>query len=205
MTRAVVAATGRAGILDNVAGSKPRYLQDKRDIIWSLIPLVLFMVVIAGIARSCSFSPGGPTAGPVPQFDIDAALTFDAAELDFPIRNPAVPDTWQPNSGSRGTASGDGGGDVSTVGYITDVGRYVQLSQSSATEDALVPWVAGGPRASTGVEQFAGNSWVQYTEEGSEPIWITDLGDVRVLITGSGSTEEFGTLATSVGETQPLS
>ncbi|MFF0817437.1 DUF4245 domain-containing protein [Rhodococcus sp. NPDC003318] len=188
-----------------MAGSKPRYLQNNRDIIWSLIPLVLFMVVIAGIARSCSFSPGGPTAGPVPQFDTNSALEFDAAELDFPIRNPTVPDTWQPNSGSRGTATGAGGGDVSTVGYITDAGRYVQLSQSSATEEALVPWVAGDPRASTGAEQFAGNSWVQYPEEGSEPIWVTDLGDVRVLITGSGSTEEFGQLAEAVGQARPLS
>ena len=187
-----------------MAGDKPRYLQDHRDIIWSLIPLVLFIVIIAGIARSCSFSPDGPTAGPVPQFDIEAALAFDAAELDFPIRNPVVPDNWQPNSGSRGTAPGDDGGDVSTVGYITDAGRYLQLSQSSATEETLVPWVAGGPRASTGADLYEGNSWVQYDEEGSEPIWVTDLGDVRVLVTGSGSTEEFTTLATAIGQAEPI-
>ncbi|GAA4487977.1 DUF4245 domain-containing protein [Rhodococcus olei] len=188
-----------------MAGDKPRILQNNRDIIWSLIPLVLFAIVIAGIARSCSFSPGGPTAGPVPQFDVAAALNFDAAEMGFPIRNPVVPEGWQPNSGSRGTVAGDGGGDVSTVGYITDAGRYLQLSQSNATEDALVRWVAGEPRASTGVEQFGPASWVQYTQEGSEPIWVADLGTVRVLLTGSGSTEEFGTLATAVGEAQPLS
>ncbi|MGW0041199.1 DUF4245 domain-containing protein [Rhodococcus sp. NPDC003348] len=187
------------------AGDKPRILQNNRDIIWSLIPLVLFAVIIAGVARSCSFSPGGPTAGPVPQFDVKAALGFDAAELDFPIRNPAVPDAWQPNSGSRGTVSGDNGGDVSTVGYITDAGRYLQLSQSAAAEEPLVSWVAGGPRTASGAEQFAGNSWVQFSEEGSEPIWVTDLGDVRVLITGSGSTEEFGELADAVGQAQPLS
>ncbi|EME20409.1 DUF4245 domain-containing protein [Rhodococcus triatomae] len=187
-----------------MAGDKPRYLQDNRDIIWSLIPLVLFIVIIAGIARSCSFSPGGPTSGPVPQFDINAALTFDAAELDFPIRNPAVPDTWQPNSGSRGTATGDGGGDVSTVGYITGTGTYLQLSQSSATEEALVPWVAGERRAPTGADFHDGNSWVLYDEQGSEPIWVTDLGDVRVLVTGSGSVDEFATLATAVGQAEPI-
>ncbi len=188
----------------DVAGDKPRILQNNRDIIWSLIPLVLFAVVIAGIAQSCSFSPGGPTAGPVPKFDAATALTYDAAELGFPIRNPAAPDTWQPNSGSRGTVTGDGGGDVSTVGYISDVGRYLQLSQSNATEEELVRWVAGAPRASTGVEPFGGNPWVQYVEEGSEPIWVADLGAVRVLITGSGSTDEFATLATAVGQAEPL-
>ncbi|MFD4291847.1 DUF4245 domain-containing protein [Rhodococcus sp. NPDC058505] len=187
-----------------MAGKKPRYLQDNRDIIWSLIPLALFAIVIAAVAQSCSFSPGGPTAGPVPQFDIDTALTFDAAELGFPVRNPAVPDSWQPNSGSRGTVSGDAGGDVSTVGYITDAGRYVQLSQSNAAEQALVEWVAGAPRAAAGAETFAGTSWVQFAEEGSEPIWVADLADARVLITGSGTAEEFGDLATAVGQAQPI-
>lgn len=187
-----------------MAGDKPRILQNNRDIIWSLIPLVLVAVVIAGIAQSCSFSPGRPTSGPVPQFDAAGALAYDAAELGFPIRNPAVPDTWQPNSGSRGTVTGGGGGDVSTVGYISDAGRYVQLSQSNATEEELVRWVAAAPRASTGVEQIGGNRWVHYIEDGSEPIWVADLGGVRVLITGSGSTTEFAALATAVGQAQPL-
>ncbi|TQF73897.1 DUF4245 domain-containing protein [Rhodococcus spelaei] len=187
-----------------MAGDKPRILQSNRDMLWSMIPLVLLCLIIAGIASQCTLSPGGPTPGPVPHFDINAALKYDARDLGFPIRNPAVPEGWQPNSGSRGTATGDGGGDVSTVGFITDRGAYLQLSQSAATEETLVPWVAGGPRSSTGVEQIGPDSWVKYTEEGSEPIWVTNLGDVRVLIKGAGSEQEYTTLATAVGAAQPL-
>ncbi|MFC9786361.1 DUF4245 domain-containing protein [Rhodococcus sp. NPDC127528] len=187
-----------------MAGNKPRILQSNRDMLWSIIPLVVLCLIIAGIASQCTLSPGGPTPGQVPHFDINAALRYDSRELGFPVRNPAVPAGWQPNSGSRGTVTGEGGGDVSTVGYITDKGRYLQLSQSAATEEALVPWVAGNPRTSTGVEQIGPDSWVKYSEQGSEPIWITNLGDVRVLITGSGSEPEFTDLATAVGEAQPL-
>ncbi|MFD4179910.1 DUF4245 domain-containing protein [Rhodococcus sp. NPDC058514] len=187
-----------------MAEKKPRILQNNRDMMWSIIPLVLLCLIVAGVASRCSFSPGGPSSGPVPQFDVDASLKYDAGVLGFPVRNPAVPEDWQPNSGSRGVVGGDGGGDVTTVGYITSKGRYLQLSQSEATEEVLVPWVAGDRRSPTGVAPIAGDQWVEYDEEGSEPIWVTDLGDVRVLVTGSGSTEEFTELATAVDAAQPL-
>ena len=187
-----------------VAEKKPRILQNNKDMMWSIIPLVLLCLIVAGVASRCSFSPGGPTSGPVPQFDVSASLKYDAGVLGFPVRDPAVPEDWQPNSGSRGVVGGDSGGDVTTVGYITSKGRYLQLSQSAATEEALVPWVAGDLRSPTGVAPVGGDRWVEYAEEGSEPIWVTDLGDVRVLIKGSGTTEEFTELATAVDAAQPL-
>ncbi|MFG1785649.1 DUF4245 domain-containing protein [Rhodococcus oryzae] len=187
-----------------MAEKKPRILQNNKDMMWSIIPLVLLCLIVAGVASRCSFSPGGPTSGPVPQFDVDASLKYDAGVLGFPVRDPAVPEDWQPNSGSRGVVGGNSGGDVTTVGYITPKGRYLQLSQSAAAEEALVPWVAGDLRSPTGVAPVAGDRWVEYAEEGSEPIWVTDLGDVRVLIKGSGTTEEFTELATAVDAAQPL-
>lgn len=168
-----------------------------------MIPLVLLCLIIAGIASQCSFSPGGPTAGPIPHFDVDAALKYDAREIGFPIRNPNVPEGWTPNSGSRSVVSGDHGGDSSTVGYITPAGRYIQLTQSNAGEDGLVGFVAGEPRRATGAEQVDGHNWVVYGQKGVEPIWISDFGDVRLLITGSASTEEYTVLASALA-TPPL-
>lgn len=187
-----------------VAADKPRILHNNRDMLLSMLPLVLICLVIAGIASQCTLSPGGPTPGQVPHVDINAVLKYDARDLGFPIRNPGVPEGWQPNSGSRGTVAGDHGGDVSTVGFITDKGRFVQLTQSSASEETLVPWVAGDNRSPSGAEQVGAESWTLYPQEGSEQIWVTDLGDVRVLLTGSGSTEEFTTLADAVGAAQPI-
>jgi Protein of unknown function (DUF4245) len=183
-----------------VASDKPRILHNNRDMVWSLVPLVLFCVLIAGIASQCTFSPGGPTSGPIPSFDVGAALKYDAQDLPFPVRGPETPEGWTPNSGSRSIVSGDGGGDSSTVGFITEAGRYIQLTQSNAAETVLVPFVAGGPRTATGTEDVAGHSWIVYGGEGVEPIWVSDFGDVRLLVTGSASPEAFEQLTTAAAD-----
>lgn len=187
-----------------VANSKPRILNNNRDMVWSLIPLVIACLLIAGIASQCSLSPGGPTQGPIPNFDVDAALQYDASELNFPIRNPRVPEGWTPNSGSRQSIAGDQGGDVSNVGFISDAGRYIKLTQSSASEEVLVPFAVGEARYASGTESIDGAEWIVYDQEGSEAVWVTDLGDVRLLVTGSGSTEEFTTLAAATTSAEPL-
>ncbi|WP_070380545.1 DUF4245 domain-containing protein [Rhodococcus sp. WMMA185] len=187
-----------------MASDKPRILHNNRDMVWSLVPLVLFCVLIAAIASQCTFSPGGPTSGPIPSFDMNAALNYDAEDLSFPVREPVIPEGWTPNSGSRSVVSGDEGGDSSTVGFITPAGRYIQLTQSDATETALVSFVAGGPRTATGTEDVAGYNWIVYGGEGVEPIWVSDLGDVRILLTGSASEEDFRQLATAVADAPVL-
>lgn len=186
-----------------MASEKPRILQNSRDMALSLLPLVLLCVILAGIASQCTFHPGGPKPGPVPNFDIDAAMQYDASQLPFPIRNPRLPDGWQPNSGSRGSVGGNGGGESSTVGYITPPGRYIQLTQSNAKEEALVPFVVG-ERAATGVQSVDGQNWVVYADDGAEPAWVADLGEVRILISGAGTTDEFETLARAVEHATPL-
>ncbi|AYA25521.1 MULTISPECIES: DUF4245 domain-containing protein [Rhodococcus] len=187
-----------------MASKKPRILQDGRDMAWSLIPLLVLILFIAAIASQCEFKPGGPTAGPVPSFDIDAGLKYDAAELGFPIRHPEVPEDWQPNSGSRSIVSGGQGGDSSTVGFITPAGRYVRLTQSDAGEDELVRFVAGGARTATDTRAVEDHDWVVYGGEGVEALWVSDFGDVRILIGGSGDEAEFTTLATAAGRAEPL-
>ncbi|MGC0362890.1 hypothetical protein ABH922_000874 [Rhodococcus sp. 27YEA15] len=187
-----------------MASDKPRILHDNKDMVWSLVPLVLFCIIIAGIASQCTFSPGGPTQGPIPSVDIDSALKYDSRELGFPIRNPGVPDGWTPNSGSRAIIAGTGGGDSSTVGFITTAGRYLQLTQSNAEEMPLVAHVAGGQRFATDVQQIGSHSWNVYGGDGVEPIWVTDIDGVRLLLTGAASEADFTTLATNVGEAEPL-
>lgn len=187
-----------------MANSKPRILNNNRDMVWSLIPLVIACLLIAGIASQCTLSPGGPRQGPIPNFDVDAALQYDASELDFPIRNPVLPEDWTPNSGSRQSIAGDQGGGVSNVGFISGAGRYIKLTQSSATEEVLVPFAVGEPRYASGTESIDGKEWVTYDQEGAEAVWVTDLGDVRLLITGSGTSEEFTTLATATTNAEPL-
>ncbi|MTE15312.1 DUF4245 domain-containing protein [Nocardia aurantiaca] len=186
---------------------KPRTQHDYKDLVWSLLPLVLICLVIAGIASQCSFSANGPTQGRIPNFDVKSALTDDARSLSFPIRLPALPDTppdkWTPNSGSHDTITGAGGGHVSTVGFITPEGTYMQLTQSDATVDALAKKYA--PTATpSGSEQRGNQKWNVFAEPGSEPAWIADFGDARVLIKGAGNGAAFNALAAAVAQAQPL-
>lgn len=182
---------------------KPRILHDYRDLFFSLIPLVLIAVVFAGVTSQCSFSASGPTQGAIPSFDAAAALRSDAQNLSFPVREPELPANWKPNSGSRDTITEAGGGTVSTIGYITGSGTYMELDQSDATEDVLARHIIGG-RYATGTQEVGGQKWVVYAEPDAEPAWIADLGATRVLIRGAGDPAAFETLAGAVTAARPL-
>lgn len=182
---------------------KPRILNDYRDLIWSLIPLVLICVVLAAVASQCSFSAHGPTPGQVPNFDVQSALHDDAKALPFPIRDPAVPADWKANSGSRDTVTGSGGGTVSTVGFITSNGTYLQLSQSNASESALAAHVVD-TRSPSGSRMVGNQKWTVYHVQGSESAWISDFGRSRVLLKGAANEAAYLTLAQAVDAAAPL-
>jgi hypothetical protein len=199
--------------------AKPRLLQDGRDMFWSLVPLVIGCIVLAGIVGMCSFQPGGTNKGTIPSYDAAAALRADAQTLGFPIRLPQLPSGWQPNSGGRGgiengrTSNGQRlNAATSTVGYISPTGMYLSLTQSNADEDRLVGSIH--PSAyPTGTVDVAGTNWVVYHGAGqsgadAEPVWTTRLtspaGATQIAITGAGSTDQFRTLATATQSQPPL-
>jgi hypothetical protein len=201
--------------------AKSRLLQDGRDMFWSIGPLIVACIVLAGVLGMCSFQGTGPTEGPVPTFDAPGALQADAEALKIPIRLPKLPQGWQSNSGSRNgidggrtdPASGERLRAVSsTVGYLAPSGMYLSLTQSNADEDKLV----GSMEADlypTGAEDVDGVTWVVYSggdRDGrpGEPLWTTRLngptGAAQVAITGAGTTEEFRTLAAATQSAAPL-
>ncbi|HKV17728.1 MAG TPA: DUF4245 domain-containing protein, partial [Mycobacterium sp.] len=177
--------------------AKPRLLQDGRDMFWSLAPLVVACIVLAGIVGMCSFSPSGPGPGPKPDFDAPAALQADADALRIPIRVPVLPDGWNSNSGSRAgiemgrtDPSGQPARAVSsTVGYLAPSGMYLALIQSNADEEKLVASL-DADMVPTGTQDVDGVRWVVYEGEGdAEPVWTTQLtgptGPAQVAIRGA--------------------
>jgi hypothetical protein len=195
--------------------AKPRLLQDGRDMFWSIAPLVVACIVLAGVAGMCSFSPSGINRGPVSPYDATSAMKADAQTLGFPVRLPRLPQGWQANSGGRGGIA-DGRTDPSTgnrlravtsiVGYISPGGEYLSLTQSNADEDKLVGAIHPS-MVPSGVVDVNGTRWVTYQGDGGvEPVWTTRLsspaGPAQVGITGAGNTDEFRTLAVAT-QTQP--
>jgi len=197
--------------------AKPRLLQDGRDMFWSIAPLVLACIVLAGLVGMCSFAPSGTKPGPVPSYDAAGALRADAQTFAFPVRLPRLPQGWQPNSGTRGGID-DGRTDpatgqraravTSTVGYLSPTGMYLSLTQSNADEDKLVGSIHAAmyPAGTVDVE---GTRWIVYQGDGGvEPVWTTRLassaGPAQVAITGAGSEEQFRTLAAATQSQPPL-
>jgi hypothetical protein len=197
--------------------AKPRLLQDGRDMFWSIVPLVVACIVLAGMVGMCTFAPGGTNRGTVPSYDAAAALRADAQTLGFPVRLPRLPAGWQPNSGSRGDIE-SGRTDpstgqrlravTSTVGYISPTGMYLSLTQTNADEDKLVGSIhpSSYPMDTADVD---GIRWIVYQSESSaEPVWTTRLdspaGPEQIAITGAGSVDQFRTLAAAVQSQPPL-
>lgn len=171
----------------------------------SMIPLVLIILLIAGGARQCDLSPGGPTTGEVPEYDVDSALQMRANTESFPVRNPALPDAWQSNSGGAQLLEDDQ--KVVEVGYITDIDdpkSYLRLAQTDADIEVLLESQSDGKPAFDGETEVAGTTWQVYTADNGEPLWVTALPGVNVSITGSGTEGEFTVLAEAVQQAEPL-
>lgn len=184
---------------------------------WSLAPLVVACIVLAGLVGMCSFRPTGPSDGRVPAYDAPAALKADADTLSIPIRLPKLPDGWQANSGARGGI--DGGlinpktgqrehAVTSKVGYIAPSRMFVSLTQTNADESALVSSIHRS-MVPTGAQDVEGVKWVVYEGgEGTEPVWTTRLdsprGPAQLAITGAGSSDDFRTLALGTQTQQPI-
>jgi hypothetical protein len=201
--------------------AKPRLLQDGRDMFWSVAPLVLACIVLAGVLGMCSFQAGGPGEGPIPHYDAPAALQADADALKIPIRLPQLPDGWHSNSGSRKGIEGGRTDPVSgqparavssTVGYLAPSGMYLSLTQSNADEAKLVASL-NTDMYPTGTADVDGVTWVVYEgsqEDGddAEPVWTTRLngagGPAQIAIKGAAGTDEYRTLAAATQTASPL-
>ena len=184
---------------------------------WSLAPLVLACIVLAGLVGTCSLQLSGPKSGPPPEIDAATQLRADAADLGFPVRLPQLPEGWRANSAGRDSIP-DGRTDpatgekksavISRVGYLAPSGMYVSLTQSNADEDKLVASF-DGDLYPTGTQDVAGVSWVVYQGgEDTRPVWTTRLngptGSTQIALTGAGSPDDFRTLAAATQSQQPL-
>ncbi|GAA1054867.1 DUF4245 domain-containing protein [Dietzia natronolimnaea] len=188
------------GILDAVAEPKPRILQGNRDMFWSVVVLMAIVGIFAGVAGQCTFSPSGPQQGAIPEFDAEASLRQDARSLGFPVRSPDVPEEWTSNSG-RVESFADT--TSSHVGWVTGERSFVELVQSDAPEEAFRS-LNGGPRPSRTIVPVTGQEWTVYTGDDVRPVWVLDLDDVRVAVTGSATTSDFEALAAAVQDAEPL-
>lgn len=176
--------------------------------IGALVVLAVLALLVAGAARSATFAPGGPTVDPDagPRVDAASSLRNLAPTVPFALRVPEVPESWRSNAVDQ---SDLGDGRVVRTGYITGEGRFVRLVQSDAAQGALL--TAEGSRSgrvppAAGTVEAGGMTWTVLAAADAEPVWVTDTGSVRWLITGSVDEAGFRALAeaTAAGTELPV-
>ncbi len=176
-----------------------------RDLIWACLILVPVALLIFSVGGSCSFSPGTPAedAASAPTVDAPARIAEYARGSTFPLRLPDVP--FRVNSTDRGPV--EGGGTAVRIGFVTPDADFLSLVQTDGTVEGVLATESGsagrgdGPPTMRGTVQAGGLTWEVYGAEGGEPFRIATLPgrpEVRVLVTGSASDEQFTTLATAL-------
>jgi len=178
-----------------------------RDMIGALLILVPVGLLLFSVGNSCSFAPGMPVEDPNsgPTVNVQSRLAEYAVGSAFPLRVPDVP--FRANSTDRGPV--EGGGTAVRIGYVTPDADFLSLVQTDGTAEGILATESGaagrgeGPPLMRGTLDAAGLEWEVYQRDGGEPFRIATLPgdpDVRLLVTGSGSDEQFRTLADAVVE-----
>lgn len=176
-----------------------------RDLIWACLILVPVALLIFSVGGSCSFSPGTPAedAASAPTVDAPARIAEYARGSTFPLRLPDVP--FRVNSTDRGPV--EGGGTAVRIGFVTPDADFLSLVQTDGSVEGVLATESGsagrgdGPPTMRGTVQAGGLTWEVYGAEGGEPFRVATLPgrpEVRVLVTGSASDEQFTTLATAL-------
>lgn len=173
-------------------GKPPRSAMSMRDMVGAILVL-LPVVLIAGGLSQCSFNPGGPAVDPGlgPTVDAPAELRALAPSTPFDLRVPGVPPGWRANAVNPEPVAD---GRLVSTGYITGAGRYVRLVQSDAPAESVLAAV-GGPAPATGTVEVGGAVWTVFAGPDREPIWLTEVDGVALLVTGSAAEPDFRTLA----------
>lgn len=169
--------------------------------------LVVAILALGLITRTFTFNPGGPSTDVAtggPSIDENQQYQLAAAQLHFPLHQPKLPANWHANSANLeqvGPNTSNGQPNDLQLGFITPAGRYVAISESSATAAELALQAAGlsdgTPMVTKGTVDVGGKSWTIYQGTRSEQSWVLDLGQVRLLVTGNGDQAEFSTMATA--------
>lgn len=192
----MVGVSSTSGPESGPPAKPPRSALTVRDMVGAVVVLVAIVLVFAGVTRSCSFAPGGPSVDPAagPSVDAPAQLRVLAGAMPFALRVPALPQGWRATTVDTARI-GDGAARGVRIGYLTPQGRYLRLVQSDADEPALLASEAEGAPVASGPVVVDGVTWVSYTDDTREALRVATVDGVRLLITGSGDDDAFRTLA----------
>ncbi len=186
-----------------MAVEKPRIYQGARDIILSLGSILLIVAVTIGFTGMCSFDRGNKDNAPIQRVDARTFLEMEARGADLAVRYPGEIEGWQANSARRITIAK---ASAPVVGWVVNKDSYVQLAQTGVDKDQAIKRYDGNLRTRSGEHSLGGKVVEEYSSEDRDvrDIWVVDLGDARVIVSGAAPRAEFDRVITKIIEASPL-
>lgn len=177
--------------------------QDGRDIFLNVVIVVVLMLVGVGATGLCTYHPGRPESGPVQEVDAKTFLGLEARAVDFPVRYPEMPEGWVTNSARRSMVQDT---PAPVVGWVTPDKGYLQMTQTKADEEAAIAAHDDKERPNERTETIESKQVRALSSDDQDvrQLWVVDGGDVRLLVTGAGTDEEFRELISTTLRTAPI-
>ncbi|APT92844.1 hypothetical protein CPHO_08045 [Corynebacterium phocae] len=185
------------------AEEKPKIFEDTRDIVLSLGVVVVMMGLAVGATGLCSVNPEETEYARINEVDASTFLDLESRGTKTVIRDPEMPAGWTPNSARRTSVAGE---IASAVGWVTADDGFVQSVQTSVPlEDALKNYDGHyRPEERTVTVEGKQVRVLSTDEKNVRDLWGVDLGDARLLLSGSSKDADFETAVRAFIAATPL-
>lgn len=170
----------------------------------SLAVIVVGMLAVVGGTGLCSINPETSDLSAVREVDGAAFLDLEARAAEGEaIRIPDVPEDWVANSARRASVAN---APSSVVGWVTPQEGYLASWQTHvAMDDALAGFDEHFREETETINIDGQDVIVASTEERNvRDVWAFDMGDERVLLSGTASDEEFTELVRAFLAVEPV-
>jgi hypothetical protein len=160
----------------------------------SLVPLVLICLALVGWM---AFKQSDVDT--VREVDPTSTVQLAAARAGYPVVAPAgLPEGYRPTSARTDAGTADAGDPVTLeVGYLTPSAEYAGFVVSDDARADAVNDVLDGAQEQ-GTVDLGGQVWTRGTTERGETVLSRTADGVTVLVTGSATDDELGTVAGAV-------
>lgn len=180
---------------------KPKIFEDARDITLTVGVILIMMFLVVGATGLCSINP--EKSGPVQNVDAATFLEMEARGSGAVIREPDMPEGWQPTAARRKQMGGESG---AVVSWLTTNEGYVESAQTQLALGDVPGAYDSNYRANFEQREVAGQDVEILSSDDKDvrPLWIADLGDARLVLTGSASDADYEAALTAFAEAEPL-
>ena len=171
--------------------------------ILSLGVTVIAMLAVVGATGLCTVNPEDSPHAEVTEVDAENFLRMETQATGVPARLPQPPDGWYANSARRGQVAGE---PAPIVGLVTAEKGYLQATQTTVGYDEARRGYDGNYRELTDTREIDGQTVEIYTSDDNDvrDLWAADLGDVRLLVSGSANDADYRTLISAIVAAEPV-